>query len=129
LLYEKKRPTFNAHTAARREFDVVVAWSVDRLGPYHNPDWPLPARDNRQFVWEHRTTFVAIKGRNQSLKSSPITEASPEINRPEKPEYYVWQEGDAPGRAKPGWARRLLRSLPRPAKELLRKMHRLVFRK
>jgi DNA invertase Pin-like site-specific DNA recombinase len=32
LLYEKKRPAFNALTAARREFDVVVAWSVDRLG-------------------------------------------------------------------------------------------------
>jgi predicted RNA methylase len=79
------------------------------LNPYEY--WPLPASDNRHVVWKDRTTFVAIKGRNQNLKSSPITEASPEINRPEKPKYYVWQEGDAPGRAKPGWARKLLRLL------------------
>jgi hypothetical protein len=36
-------------------------------------------------VWKNRITLVAIKGRNQTILSSPVTETSPEIDRPEKP--------------------------------------------
>lgn len=54
---------------------------------YHNPNWPQPQEGERHAVWKDRITLVAIKGRNQTVLSSPITEASPEIDRPEKPEY------------------------------------------
>jgi SAM-dependent methyltransferase len=54
---------------------------------YHNPDWPRRARSERHVIWNNRFTLVAIKGRQQPLLSSPVTEASPEIDRPEIPEF------------------------------------------
>ena len=54
---------------------------------YHNPDWPLEAKDARHVLVPNRATFVAIKGQNRRIISSPITQASPEIDRPERPEY------------------------------------------
>jgi SAM-dependent methyltransferase len=54
---------------------------------YHNPNWPSPDDGGRHVVWKNRTTLVAVKGQPQPLLSSPITDASPEIDRPETPEY------------------------------------------
>jgi hypothetical protein len=54
---------------------------------YHNPGWPHPARDDRYVVWRDRVTLVAIKGCRQTVMSSPITEASPDLDRPEKADY------------------------------------------
>ena len=50
---------------------------------YHNPSWPRQAEDDRRVIYMDRTTFVAIKGQNQRVISSPITQASPEIDRPD----------------------------------------------
>jgi 2-polyprenyl-3-methyl-5-hydroxy-6-metoxy-1,4-benzoquinol methylase len=53
---------------------------------YHNPNWPSAAAEgDKPAVWKNRITLVAIKGRNQTILSSPVTETSPEIDRPEKP--------------------------------------------
>jgi SAM-dependent methyltransferase len=52
---------------------------------YHNPNWPLPATGDGHVVWNNRITLAAIKGSNQTLISSPVTQAFPEIDRPEKP--------------------------------------------
>jgi predicted RNA methylase len=87
---------------------------------YHNPNWPLPAQDDRHVVHKDRTTFVAIKGRHQPVMSSPITEASPEIDRPEIPEYSTRERLPLPVE----WARKLLAPLPEPTKAVLRKMYR-----
>ena len=57
---------------------------------YHNPNWPLPADGEPHVVWNNRITLAAIKGQTQPLLSSPVTQASPEIDRPEKPRY--WEE-------------------------------------
>lgn len=97
---------------------------------YHNPNWPLAAKDDRHVVHKDRTTFVAIKGRDQRVMSSPITQATPEIDRPEGPEYSTPATG--PGRAKlglvqtkPGLARTLLALLPEPIQTVLRKIYHL----
>jgi hypothetical protein len=55
---------------------------------YHNPNWPLAAEGDGHVVIKDRITLVAIKGQNQTLLSSPVTEASPEIDQPEKPAYW-----------------------------------------
>jgi SAM-dependent methyltransferase len=97
------------------------------LNPYQytHPEWPLPAKDGRHVVEKTRSTFVVIKGRRQHLISSPITEASAEIDRPETPEYLGQLEG--PGRqfsqTQRAQAQRLLRILPRHVRKLLRKMY------
>jgi 2-polyprenyl-3-methyl-5-hydroxy-6-metoxy-1,4-benzoquinol methylase len=59
------------------------------LNPYefHNPNWPQPTEGDRHVVWKDRITLVAIKGQNQTLLSSPITNLTPEIDRPETPAY------------------------------------------
>lgn len=61
------------------------------LNPYEyvHPEWPLPATDDRHVIVRDRSTFLAIKGEPQRVMSSPITEATAEIDVPEKPEYYV----------------------------------------
>jgi SAM-dependent methyltransferase len=99
------------------------------LNPYDylNPNWPLPAQNDRHAVWKNRTMFVAIKGQRQTLMSSPITQASREIDRPEKAEYYQ-SSGTMPGRER-GWARTLFALLPGPAKKVIRKMYHLALRR
>jgi len=54
---------------------------------YHNPNWPRPTPADGHVVWKDRITLVAIKGRPQTLLSSPITDSLPERDRPEKPGY------------------------------------------
>jgi SAM-dependent methyltransferase len=93
---------------------------------YHNPSWPLAAEGDRHVVWKDRMTLVAIKGRNQTLLSSPVTDASPEIDRPEQLEYIENQHPvEASGS---GWSRglrtRLGKFLPGPVKRLLKRIIR-----
>jgi len=95
------------------------------LNPYVYCD--LRAKDGRHFVERNRITFVAIKGQHQRVMSSPISQASPEIDRPEKPEYLTPDCG--PGSVdpnKPGLARRLFRVLPVPTKSAVRKLYQLA---
>ena len=54
---------------------------------YHNPHWPGPPAGDEHTVWQSRTTFVAIKGHKQTVLSSPVTDATPEIDRPERAKY------------------------------------------
>jgi hypothetical protein len=93
---------------------------------YHNPKWPLAPEDNQFGVLKDRITLVAIKGRKQTLISSPATDGSPEIDRPERP--FMIGSRSSPGVAELV-ARRSLRSrlgkiLPRPLKQFLRKIVR-----
>ena len=99
------------------------------LNPYEYYD--LQA-DGRHFVVGDRITFVAIKGQHQRVVSSPISQASPEIDRPEKLEYLADDCGpgswnpDGPGYVnpnKPRLARRLFRMLPEPTKSVVRKIY------
>ena len=53
---------------------------------YHYPNWPHAAAGDSTVVWKDRLTLVAIKGQEQRLLSSPVTDESPEIDRPERPE-------------------------------------------
>jgi len=66
------------------------------LNPYEyaNPRWPLAAEDDRHVIMKDRITLVAVKGTNETLLSSPVTQASPEIDRPEKSEY--WEDSGMP---------------------------------
>jgi 2-polyprenyl-3-methyl-5-hydroxy-6-metoxy-1,4-benzoquinol methylase len=94
------------------------------LNPYEygNPNWPLPAEGDGHVVMKDRLTLVAIKGQNQTLLSSPVTEASSEIDRPEKPDYW---EGMAlfPGAdAKRSLRSKLGKLLPKAIKGVLRKI-------
>ena len=56
------------------------------LNPYEYfyPNGPY----DRHTIFVNRATFVAIKGKNQRVISSPITQASPEVDRPENPDYF-----------------------------------------
>jgi SAM-dependent methyltransferase len=54
---------------------------------YHNPNWPSPDDGGRHVVWKDRITLVAMKGQPQALLSSPVSDASAEIDHPERPEY------------------------------------------
>jgi hypothetical protein len=95
------------------------------LNPYVY--YNLRAEDSRHFVERDRITFVAIKGQHQRVMSSPISQASPEIDRPEKLEYLAADGG--PGYVnsdKPGLARRLFRVLPEPTKSVARKIYQLA---
>jgi len=91
------------------------------LNPYehHNPHWPGPSVDDRHTTWKNRTTFVAIKGQKQTVLSTPITDATPEIDRPERPEYFE-------GHSNPWMHHTLLQSmvriLPQPVRQTLRKL-------
>ena len=91
------------------------------LNPYehHNPHWPGPPVGDRHAIWRNRTTFVAIKGQKQTLLSTPITDATPEIERPERPEYFGghsnrWMHQTLP--------RSMVRMLPQPVRQMLRKL-------
>jgi hypothetical protein len=94
---------------------------------YHNPNWPLATEGDRHAVWKDRITLVAIKGRNQTLLSSPVTDALPEIDRPERQEY-MGQPHHIPGvsehRRSRGLRSRLGRFLPGPVKAVLRRINR-----
>ena len=59
------------------------------LNPYecHSPDWPAQPRDGRFAEWPDRTTYIAIKGEHQRLFTSPVTDGTPEQDRPEQPKY------------------------------------------
>jgi 2-polyprenyl-3-methyl-5-hydroxy-6-metoxy-1,4-benzoquinol methylase len=92
---------------------------------YHNPNWPLPADGQPHVVWNNRITLAAIKGQNQPLLSSPVTQASPEIDRPEKARY--WEENSRIPVFPATERKRSLRSkvgrfLPNTLKRLLRKI-------
>jgi 2-polyprenyl-3-methyl-5-hydroxy-6-metoxy-1,4-benzoquinol methylase len=92
---------------------------------YHNPKWPLAAEDDRRVITKDRVTLVAIKGQKQTVLSSPITEASPEIDRPEKPEY--WEDSGmplAPQVMKRSLWSRAGKLLPKPVKGVLRRITR-----
>jgi SAM-dependent methyltransferase len=54
---------------------------------YHYPNWPHAAEGDPTVVWKDRLTLVAIKGEKQTLLSSPASDRSPEIDRPERPEH------------------------------------------
>jgi SAM-dependent methyltransferase len=84
---------------------------------YHNPKWPLAPEGDRYAIWKDRTMLVAVKGTHQAVLSSPVTEALPERDHPERPEYL---EGWAlPGR--PQAVRSWIASiLPAPVKAALR---------
>lgn len=56
---------------------------------YHNPHWPGPPRDDQHVVLKDRITLVAIKGRPETVLTSPLTRDAPEIDRPERPEYQM----------------------------------------
>ncbi|MGX9180292.1 class I SAM-dependent methyltransferase [Mesorhizobium sp. BHbdii] len=91
---------------------------------YHNPNWPLAPEGDRHVVWRDRITLVAIKGRSQPLLSSPITDASPEIDRPERPEYIEQLPciPEVSRRRSRGLRSRLSRFLPGPVKAVLRRI-------
>lgn len=80
------------------------------LNPYEydNPRWPLKPEGNVYGEWLNRVTFVAIKGQRQKIISSPPTDTSAEIDRPENPLYL--QETEHSDRSQ-GWRRRLVRLL------------------
>ena len=97
------------------------------LNPYehHNPNWPLAAEDSRRVVLKDRITLVAIKGENQKVLSSPVTEASPEIDRPEKSGY--WDGSGTPlvpQVMNPSLWSRVGKLLPKPVKGILRRITR-----
>ena len=52
------------------------------LNPYECYD-----TDDRHVIFKDRAVFVAVKGKKQHVISSPNTHTSPEIDRPERPEY------------------------------------------
>ena len=96
------------------------------LNPYEyaNPRCPLAAEDDRHMIVRDRVTLVAIKGKNETLLSSPVTEASPEIDRPETPEY--WKDSGMPKFSQEQtkqscWSRKL-KFVPAPLKRTLRKL-------
>ena len=93
---------------------------------YHNPDWPRPPKDDGHVVWKNRVTLVAVKGQHQNLLSSPITEASPEIDRPEKPEYIrsIKMPGVQLSGTMIGWAKTFAKLLPSSLQEALRRASR-----
>jgi hypothetical protein len=89
---------------------------------YHNPSWPLAA-EGKHAVWRDRITLVAIKGERQTVLSSPVTEAAPEIDRPERAEYLAGRCG--PGilptwlsKLLPEWLKRVLK----PLREVFRRL-------
>jgi hypothetical protein len=93
---------------------------------YHNPDWPSKPMGDKHVVEKNRVTLVAIKGQIQTLLSSPVTEQSPEIDRPEIAEYqgFLPQPGTADGKLP--WMRQLLPNglrsvIPERAKRVLRR--------
>jgi SAM-dependent methyltransferase len=104
--------------------DVGFTSVYECLNPYeyHNPNWPHPGNPEDHVVWKHRTTFVALKGSQQRLLSSPLTDSSTEIDRPEHSKYEedrrVIESSD--GRSLRG-LRHVARFLPRRLKAVLRK--------
>ena len=95
------------------------------LNPYEysNPNWPLPAEGDGHVVMKDRITLVAIKGQNQTLLSSPVTEASPEIDRPEKlPDYWEGTPLFPVADTKRSLRSKLGKLLPKGIKRFLRKI-------
>jgi hypothetical protein len=86
---------------------------------YHSPLWPSSATPDKYVIWEDRITLVAIKGQRQTLRSSPITDATTELDRPEKPEYYEQPAGFLPG-VSASLKSRLASVLPRSVKRFLK---------
>jgi SAM-dependent methyltransferase len=103
--------------------DVGFTSVYECLNPYeyHNPNWPHAGNPEDHVVWKHRTTFVALKGSQQRLLSSPLTDSLPEIDRPEKCKF---EEDRRVDESSEGSSRRGLRHaasfLPRTLKTLLR---------
>jgi hypothetical protein len=94
------------------------------LNPYEysNPNWPLPAEGDGHVVMKDRITLVAIKGQDQTLLSSPVTEASSEIDRPEKPDYWEGMPLVLVADAKRSLRSKLGKLLPKAIKRVLRKI-------
>jgi len=105
--------------------DVGFTSVYECLNPYeyHNPNWPHSGKPEDHVVWKHRTTFVALKGDKQRLLSSPTTDSSREIDRPEKSRFEedrrVTEASE--GRSRVG-LRHLARFLPPKLKALLGKV-------
>jgi hypothetical protein len=99
------------------------------LTPYefHNADWPRNPDGGRHVVWEDRTTFVAVRGQQRPLITSPMTEALPEEDRPEHPDGFAGHK-NLPGKSNGAPRRpRSLRSMvsgfvPGPVKRILRRV-------
>jgi SAM-dependent methyltransferase len=89
---------------------------------YYNPNWPLPAEGDGHVVMRDRITLVAIKGQNQKLLSSPVTEASPEIDQPEKPDYWEGMPLFPAVEIKRSLRSKLGKLLPKGIKRFLRKI-------
>ena len=70
-----------------RHVGFTSVYEVMNPEEYHNPRWPLAPESDGYAVWKDRITLVAIKGTKQKVISSPVTEASPERDRPERSEY------------------------------------------
>jgi hypothetical protein len=92
---------------------------------YRNPNWPGPPIGDSHVIWENRSTFVAVKGSKQTILSNPATNLAPEVDRPERPEYFggwsnPWMHQNLAGR--------IVKLLPRPARQMLR-AGRNVFRR
>jgi hypothetical protein len=99
--------------------DVGFSSVYECLNPYeyHNPRWPLAPEGHRHVVWKNRFTFVAIKGQHQTIISSPITDTSPEFDRPENPSYI----GAPSGGSWRGKLVRLLGPLKAPLRRIIRR--------
>jgi 2-polyprenyl-3-methyl-5-hydroxy-6-metoxy-1,4-benzoquinol methylase len=89
---------------------------------YNNPSWPLPAQSDGHVVIRDRITLVAIKGQNQTLLSSPVTEASPEIDRPEKADYWEDMPAFPAAEIKRSLRSKLGKLLPETVKRVVRKI-------
>jgi 2-polyprenyl-3-methyl-5-hydroxy-6-metoxy-1,4-benzoquinol methylase len=76
---------------------------------YHNPRWPMAPDEHSHVVWRDRFTFIAVNGQSEKLISSPITDASPEIDRPEKP-LHIDEVKERSGYLR-AFARKLVRSV------------------
>jgi len=95
----------------------------ESLNPYefHDPRWPQTSDGSEHEVWKDRVTFVAIKGRPQRVRSSPVSEAIEEIDRPEVARYIEDRRAgraERPSRALARWVGRL----PARARRLARKI-------
>ena len=78
-------PTYASLCNLLRHVGFTSVYEVRNPFEYHNPKWPGAPEKGDFVVAKDRITLVAVKGRPQTLISSPLTEKSPEIDRTETP--------------------------------------------
>jgi SAM-dependent methyltransferase len=78
-------PTYASLCNLLRHVGFTSVYEVRNPFEYHNQKWPGAPEDGAFVVHKDRVTLVAVKGRPQTLISSPLTERSPEIDRTENP--------------------------------------------